>query len=242
MSAFWRLPALEPLLLGVGLAVDLDEREQLLQQAVAGELEGDDRALEALEELGADQADDLLLPVLLEGVDALVRPLVPGQRVVHRQGEQRVLPLRRPSRTCRAGGRRSCGSSSRDLRRLALREDGGLAGLADLALARVGPAALDDEVAGRSRPRRGCSWPRRCASATSGTSCPTLGAERLLHVVEVGAQVVDAERAGEVRLVAPREELGHVPEVAQPVVDRRGGEHEERLRLRTALSSRSKSW
>ena len=59
---------------------------------------------------------------------------------------------------------------------------------------------------------------------------PDALAQRLLHVVEVRAQVVDAERAGEVRLVPPREQLGHVPEVAEPVVDRRGREHEERLR------------
>ena len=45
------LPALQPLLLGVGLAVDLEEGEQLLQQAVAGELERGDGALEALEEV-----------------------------------------------------------------------------------------------------------------------------------------------------------------------------------------------
>ena len=70
-----RLPVFEPPLLGIGLAVDFEEREQLLQQAVAGQLERDDRALEALEELRADEADDLLLPVFLEGIDARVRPL-----------------------------------------------------------------------------------------------------------------------------------------------------------------------
>ena len=54
---------------------DFKERQQLSQQAVAGQLERGDRALEALQELGADQADDLLLAVLLEGIDALVVPL-----------------------------------------------------------------------------------------------------------------------------------------------------------------------
>ncbi len=52
-------------------------------------------------------------------------------------------------------------------------------------------------------------------------------AQGLLHLVEVRAQVVDAQRAGEVRLVPAREQLGHVPKVAQPVVDRRGGKHEK---------------
>ena len=52
-----RLPALEALLLGVALAVNLKEGEQLLEEAVAGKLEGRDGALEALEEVGPDQAD-----------------------------------------------------------------------------------------------------------------------------------------------------------------------------------------
>ena len=37
-----------------------------LQQPIAGQLERGDGALEPLEEVGADEADDLLLPVLLE--------------------------------------------------------------------------------------------------------------------------------------------------------------------------------
>jgi hypothetical protein len=69
------LPALKPVLLGIGLAVNLQEGEQLLQQTVAGELERDDRALEALQEQGADQADDLPLPVFFEGVDPGIPPL-----------------------------------------------------------------------------------------------------------------------------------------------------------------------
>ena len=52
-----RLPALEALLLCVALAVNLDEGEQFLEEAVAGELEGGDGALEALEEVGPDEAD-----------------------------------------------------------------------------------------------------------------------------------------------------------------------------------------
>ena len=107
--------------------------------------------------------------------------------------------------------------------------DGGLAGLPDLALARVGAAALDDElpedlVRGQNLLRLGQ------VLGDVGDVVPDASAQRLLHVVEVRAQVVDAEGAGEVRLVAPREQLGHVAEVAQPVVDRRRRQHEERLR------------
>ena len=54
-------------------------------------------------------------------------------------------------------------------------------------------------------------------------------AQRLFHLVEVRLQVVHADRAREVLLVAAGEELGHVAEVAQAVVDRGGGEHEEGL-------------
>ena len=74
-----RLPALEALLLGVALAVNLKEGEQFLEEAVAGELEGGDGALEALEEVGPDEADHLSLAVLLERVDVLVRSPVPMQ-------------------------------------------------------------------------------------------------------------------------------------------------------------------
>ena len=73
--------------------MDLEEGQELPQQAVAGELEGDDRALEPLQEVGADQADDLLLAVLLEGIDRLVWSLVLGQGVVDRKGEERFLRL-----------------------------------------------------------------------------------------------------------------------------------------------------
>ena len=55
--------------------MNLKEGEQLLEQAIAGQLEGGDGALEALEEVGPDQADHLSLAVLFERVDVLVRPL-----------------------------------------------------------------------------------------------------------------------------------------------------------------------
>ena len=86
-----RLPALEALLLGVALAMNLKESEQLLEEAVAGELEGGDGALEALEKVGPDEAYHLSLAVLLERVDVLVRTPVPMQGVVHREREKRVL-------------------------------------------------------------------------------------------------------------------------------------------------------
>ena len=60
-----RLPAFEALLLGIALAVNLKEGEQFLEEAVAGELEGGDGALEALEEVGPDEADHLFLAVLV---------------------------------------------------------------------------------------------------------------------------------------------------------------------------------
>ena len=39
----------------------------------------------------------------------------------------------------------------------------------------------------------------------------------------------------EVGFVSPGEEFGHVPEIAQPIVDRRSREHEERLRAHGAV-------
>ena len=94
-----RLPALEALLLGLALAVNLKEGEQFLEEAVAGEFEGGDGALEALEEVGPDEADHLSLAVLLERVDVLVRPPVPMQGVVHREREEGGSASRRPSRS-----------------------------------------------------------------------------------------------------------------------------------------------
>jgi hypothetical protein len=69
-----------------------------------------------------------------------------------------------------------------------------------------------------------------------GQVVPDTTSKRLLHVVEVRPQVVHPEGAAEVRLVAPREEFGHVAEVAQPVVDWRCGKHEECLGSRRVIS------
>ena len=59
------------------------------------------------------------------------------------------------------------------------------------------------------------------------------------HGVEVPCQVVDAQAASEVGLVAAGEQLGHVPEISQAVVDRRGREQEHQLGADLS-SSRSK--
>ena len=69
----------------------LGEGQQLLEQAVARSLERPHRALEALEEVRPDEPDDLVLAVVLERVDALVRPLVVGERVVDGKAEQRLV-------------------------------------------------------------------------------------------------------------------------------------------------------
>ena len=81
------LPTLQALLFGVCLAVNLQESQQLLEQAVAGHFERGDRALEPFEKVGSNQTHDLLLPILLKRIDALVRSRVPGERVVHGKGE-----------------------------------------------------------------------------------------------------------------------------------------------------------
>ena len=51
------------------------------QQAVAGEFEGGHRALEPLQKLGPDEADDLPLTVLVEGIDVRELPLHGAQSV-----------------------------------------------------------------------------------------------------------------------------------------------------------------
>src|SRR6185312_2867413 len=60
-------------------------------------------------------------------------------------------------------------------------------------------------------------------------------AKRFLHIIEVCSQTINTESRTKIRLVAPGEELGQVAEVAQPVVDGRRGQHEERLRPRRII-------
>src|SRR5207245_1429022 len=60
-------------------------------------------------------------------------------------------------------------------------------------------------------------------------------AECFLHVIEVSPQVLHSEGSAEVRFVASREQLRHVTEVAQAVVDRRRSKHEKGLRSHRAV-------
>ena len=237
-------PAVEPVLLRARLAVDLDEGQQLAHQPVERLLERVHRALEPLEEHGADQPHHLALAPLLERVDVLGADVV-GQRVVDRQREQRMLAtagllehvehvlVRRPDRVLGHPGR------------LALGKRGRLAPLLDLAGLGVGPAALHDQrsehhvgsqgVAGLLRQAlgKGHGRARTCGVGASvplaDACCAEGGLQLSLHHVEVARQVVHAEAAAEEGLVAAGEQLGHVTEVRQTVVDRGGGEQEHQL-------------
>ena len=223
-----RLPPREAPFLGVALAVDLEEGEQLLEEAVAGELEGGDGTLEALEEVGADQADHLLLAVLLEGVDVPIRASVPEQRVVHREREERVPPREGPLDQVEHSPVGLADRVRGHLRVLALGEGGCLAVLPNLALASVRATPLDDELAEDLVGQEDLLGVGHVLRGIRGFLADT-AAKHLLHPVEVRPQVVHADRAGEPGLVAPGEELGHVPEVAQAVVDGRGRQHEQGL-------------
>ena len=219
-----RLPALEALLLGVALAVNLEEGEQFFEEAVAGELEGGDGALEALEEVGPDEADHLSLAVFLERVDVLVSPPVPMQGVVHGEREERVL-LRKGF--LKQVEHPPVGFSDRVRRHLRVSpvgKGGCLAILPNLALAGVRAAPLDDDVAEECV---GVEDPLGFGHVLRGFRLvvPHPAAKRRFHLVEVRPQVVHADRARKVGLVATREELGHVAEVAQAVVDGGGRQH-----------------
>jgi len=81
---------IKPLLLRRGLTVDLEKREEFLEQPVARKFERHNRAFEALEEVRSNEANDLLLPAFFPLVYLRVRPFVPGERVIHGQREQRA--------------------------------------------------------------------------------------------------------------------------------------------------------
>ena len=138
---------LKLLLLRSGLAVNLEEGQQLPEQPVAGEFECDNGAFEALQEVRTDQANNLLLPVLFEWIDACVRSLVPGEWVIHGEREERVLLRKRVLEHVEQPPVGLANGVRGHLRRLARREGGRQPSLADLALARVGAATLHDEVA-----------------------------------------------------------------------------------------------
>ena len=61
------------------------------------------------------------------------------------------------------------------------------------------------------------------------------GPDLLLHEHEIRPHVVDAERSREEAFISPSEQLRHVAEVVETVVDRRCGEHEELLRTGRAF-------
>ena len=150
------------------------------------------------------------------------------QRVVHRKREERPLlregvleqlehpPVGLPDRVRRDLGVPSHGKGGR------------FAVLPNLTLSGVRAAPLDNEVAedlvgeedslGFGHVLRGIRL-----------VLPHSTAEHPFHLVEVRPQVVHADRAREVGLVAAGEELGHVAEVAQSVVDGGGRQHEHGL-------------
>ncbi len=192
-----RLPALEALLLGVALAVNLKEREQFLEEAVAGELEGGDGALEALEEVGPDEADHLSLAVLLERVDVLVRPPVPMQGVVHRQREERAPLCEGLLEQVEHPPVGFADRVHRYVRVPPLGKGCCFAVLPNLALAGVIAAPLDDELAEECV---GEEDPLGFGHVLRGIRLvlPHTAAKRLFHLAEVRPQVVHADRAREV--------------------------------------------
>ena len=223
-----RLPALKALLLGVALAVNLEEGEQFLEQAVAGKLEGGDGTLEALEEVGPDEAYHLSLAVLLERVDVLILPPVPMEGIVHRKREQQPLlreGVLEPLEHAPVG---LSDRVRRDLRVPSHGKGGCFAVLPNLALAGVRAAPLDNELA-EDLVGEENSLGFRHVLCGIRLVLPHSATEHPFHLVEVRPQVVHAYRAREVGLVAAGEELGHVAEVAQTVVDGGGRQHEHGL-------------
>jgi hypothetical protein len=116
----------------------------------------------------------------------------------------------------------------RHLRRLAFGERGGFARLPDLALARVGAAALNDDL---PKDRVRCQHLLCLGHVARNVDgvYPNAASKPLFQVVEVRAEVVDAEGSAKVRLVLSRKKLRHVAKVTQPVVDRRGSQHKQGL-------------
>ena len=218
------LPAFQPPLLRFGLAVHRDEGKEFLQQAVAGKLKGTNRTLKPLQELGPNQGDHLPLTTFYEGIDTRVRSLVPSQGVVNGQCEERFFLGKRllelVEELAVSLSDRVCGH----LRRLAFRKNGCGSGFTDLAFPCVCPAALHYELPKGFIRRQELLCLDQVLGQVLNVTVNEF-AEGSLQVIEVGTQVVHAERSGEIRLVPPCEKFGHVPEVAQAVVDRGGREH-----------------
>src|SRR5207253_1935447 len=107
-----------------------------------------------------------------------------------------------------------------DLRILPLGKDGCSTALTTLALLCICPAPLHDESL-ECRARQEDLLGLDDGLGFSDVFALEALAQLLLQVAEVSPQVVDAKRLREVRLVVSREELDHVPEVCDPIVDRR---------------------
>ncbi len=199
------LPPIEALLFGVRFAVDLKEGQELLQQAVAGELEGNRLSSRNASGTGCGSGRR----PASGGPPPRGRCSCPApctRPAGSKSGDvNRGFFRRRLSRTARGADHRSCGwSTRRPAGALRSGNDGGRAGLADLALPGIGTTALDDKMAedligGQQAPGLGQvlgdveSHRRRGASAVPSP------------FVEVGAQVVHPQGPSEVGLVPPRE-------------------------------------
>ncbi len=228
------LPLFQAPLLAGRLAVFFRPGQQLQQQPVARLLEGVGRAFESLEELGADQPANLLLAVLDPRIDRLVPPDVIGQGVVDAQGEERLVLLERLLDHPQQPPVRPLDRVAGNNRRLACGEHRHAGALLDLAFLDIGPAPLDNQ-----RLEHAVAGKHPLGFGQVGLSGGPRGRRRLeqfaLHVDKVPAERVDSQRAGEIVVVRgticvpPHEQLGHVAEIMQRVVDRRRRQEEELL-------------
>src|SRR5680860_306423 len=110
----------------------------------------------------------------------------------------------------------------------ALRKDGGGATLLDLAVSGIGAAPLDHQVAENGVPRESLLGFLQAVGEIIAV-IPQLPTEFPLQLIEVSGQVIHTQGAGEVGFLSPGEELGHVTEVTQAVVDGSGCQHEKGL-------------
>src|SRR5262249_35251962 len=142
-------------------------------------------------EVGPDETDDLLLSVLLDRIDAFVWPLVPGQGVVHRQCEEWVLAGEGVLEHVQERTISLTDRVLRYLRRLARGTRRSFACLPDLARARIGPAALNDQVAKDGIRSQHLLSVCQMTGLVDGIHANAV-AKRFFHVIEVRAEVVDA--------------------------------------------------
>ena len=223
-----RLPARQALLLRRRLAVHLQEGQQLLQQAVARKLKRHHRTFKALEEVCADQPHHLLLAVVLKGINFLGLAHGPGQWVIHRQRKQWIVSRKRQLKQFQQPPVSLFDGICRHLRCAPFREDCRRTAFPQLALARIGAAALHHQAA---KDLTACQHLLRFGHVFPGVR--SVIAHRHpkspLHVVKVRRQVVHPQRARKVGLVPPRKQLGHMAEVSNAVIDGRGSKHEEGL-------------